>query len=223
MERTWGSGRGAYDSRRAGVRRRTGRRRDRGRPKTPRNPPARRPGTAGGRIRRGGRRRRPGSHGAVDDAGGPGVRAPVEETGGGGRGRARPTWPREGGSGRPGPSPRRKGAVQRTRPRGHRTANTFVGTVKGRRERVRVIWGGTPIGAPNRPSSRTAEGPRLAKTTGTARPCAAGRREPRERYGRMLAMCGWRRDVGTRRGAEGYAQSSRSPPNVPTSACSPAW
>jgi micrococcal nuclease len=97
--------------------------------------------------------------------------------------------------------------------------DTFVATVKGRRERVRVIGVDTPESvAPNRPDEPFGEeASEFAKhhlDGETVR--LAGDAEPRDRYGRMLAYV-WLRD-GTFWNAllvaEGYAQQLTIPPNV---------
>jgi endonuclease YncB( thermonuclease family) len=97
--------------------------------------------------------------------------------------------------------------------------DTFVASVRGRRERVRVIGVDTPESvAPNRPdepygeeASKFAE---LHLDGETVR--LAGDAEPRDRYGRMLAYV-WL-DDGTFWNAllvaEGYAQQLTIPPNV---------
>jgi endonuclease YncB( thermonuclease family) len=97
--------------------------------------------------------------------------------------------------------------------------DTFVATVGGREERVRVIGVDTPESvAPNRPvepygkqASAFAE---RALQGATVR--LAGDAEPRDRYGRMLAYV-WLAD-GTfwnaLLAAEGYAQQLTVPPNV---------
>jgi micrococcal nuclease len=97
--------------------------------------------------------------------------------------------------------------------------DTFVATVGGREERVRVIGVDTPESvAPNRPvepygkqASAFAE---RALAGATVR--LAGDAEPRDRYGRMLAYV-WLAD-GTFWNAllvaEGYAQQLTIPPNV---------
>jgi micrococcal nuclease len=97
--------------------------------------------------------------------------------------------------------------------------DTFVATVKGRRERVRVIGVDTPESvAPNRPDEPYGEeASDFAKRYldgETVR--LAGDAEPRDRYGRMLAYV-WLAD-GTFWNAllvaEGYAQQLTIPPNV---------
>jgi micrococcal nuclease len=97
--------------------------------------------------------------------------------------------------------------------------DTFVATVRGRRERVRVIGVDTPESvAPNRPDEPFGEeSSDFAKrhlTGETVR--LAGDAEPRDRYGRMLAYV-WLPD-GTfwnaLLAAEGYAQQLTIPPNV---------
>jgi endonuclease YncB( thermonuclease family) len=97
--------------------------------------------------------------------------------------------------------------------------DTFVATVDGRRERVRVIGVDTPeTVAPNRPDEPYGrEASSFAKrhlTGATVR--LAGDVEPRDRYGRLLAYV-WLAD-GTfwnaLLAAEGYAQQLTIPPNV---------
>jgi micrococcal nuclease len=97
--------------------------------------------------------------------------------------------------------------------------DTFVATVQGRRERVRVIGVDTPESvAPNRPDEPYGEeASEFAKhylDGETVR--LAGDVEPRDRYGRMLAYV-WLKD-GTFWNAllvaEGYAQQLTIPPNV---------
>jgi micrococcal nuclease len=97
--------------------------------------------------------------------------------------------------------------------------DTFVATVDGRRERVRVIGVDTPeTVAPNRPvepygreASSFAERHLAGATVRLA-----GDVEPRDRYGRLLAYV-WLAD-GTfwnaLLAAEGYAQQLTIPPNV---------
>jgi endonuclease YncB( thermonuclease family) len=97
--------------------------------------------------------------------------------------------------------------------------DTFVASVGGRRERIRVIGVDTPESvAPNRPDEPYGEGASdFAKRYldgETVR--LAGDAEPRDRYGRMLAYV-WLAD-GTFWNAllvaEGYAQQLTIPPNV---------
>jgi micrococcal nuclease len=97
--------------------------------------------------------------------------------------------------------------------------DTFVASVRGRRERVRVIGVDTPESvAPNTPDEPYGEeASRFAKfhlDGETVR--LAGDAEPRDRYGRMLAYV-WLAD-GTFWNAllvaEGYAQQLTIPPNV---------
>jgi micrococcal nuclease len=97
--------------------------------------------------------------------------------------------------------------------------DTFVATVHGRRERVRIIGVDTPESVdPNRPDEPFGEeASNFAKhylTGETVR--MAGDAEPRDRYGRMLAYV-WLAD-GTfwnaLLAAEGYAQQLTIPPNV---------
>jgi micrococcal nuclease len=97
--------------------------------------------------------------------------------------------------------------------------DTFLATVRGRRERVRIIGVDTPESVdPNRPDEPFGEeASNFAKhhlTGETVR--MAGDAEPRDRYGRMLAYV-WLAD-GTfwnaLLAAEGYAQQLTIPPNV---------
>jgi micrococcal nuclease len=97
--------------------------------------------------------------------------------------------------------------------------DTFVATVRGRRERIRVIGVDTPESVdPNRPDEPFGEeASNFAKrylNGETVR--LAGDVEPRDRYGRMLAYV-WLGD-GTfwnaLLAAEGYAQQLTIPPNV---------
>ena len=97
--------------------------------------------------------------------------------------------------------------------------DTFVATVEGRRERIRVIGVDTPESvAPNQPDEPYGEeASDFAKhhlDGETVR--LAGDAEPRDRYGRMLAYV-WLED-GTFWNAllvaEGYAQQLTIPPNV---------
>ena len=97
--------------------------------------------------------------------------------------------------------------------------DTFVATVKGRRERIRIIGVDTPESVdPNRPDEPFGEeASNFAKhylDGATVR--LAGDAEPRDRYGRMLAYV-WLED-GTfwnaLLAAEGYAQQLTIPPNV---------
>jgi micrococcal nuclease len=97
--------------------------------------------------------------------------------------------------------------------------DTFVATVRGRRERVRVIGVDTPESvSPNQPDEPFGEeASDFAKhylDGETVR--LAGDAEPRDRYGRMLAYV-WLED-GTFWNAllvaEGYAQQLTVPPNV---------
>jgi micrococcal nuclease len=97
--------------------------------------------------------------------------------------------------------------------------DTFVATVKDRRERIRVIGVDTPESVdPNRPDEPYGvEASNFAKhhlDGATVR--LAGDVEPRDRYGRMLAYV-WLKD-GTfwnaLLAAEGYAQQLTIPPNV---------
>ena len=141
----------------------------------------------------------------------------VEDIGGGGAGRApadlatgkaeRAAWPDP-------PKDAVAAKVQRVS-----DGDTFVATVKGRRERVRVIGVDTPESvAPNRPDEPYGEeASDFAKhylDGETVR--LAGDAEPRDRYGRMLAYV-WLED-GTFWNAllvaEGYAQQLTIPPNV---------
>jgi micrococcal nuclease len=97
--------------------------------------------------------------------------------------------------------------------------DTFIATVRNRRERVRIIGVDTPESVdPNRPDEPFGEeASNFAKhylNGATVR--LAGDVEPRDRYGRMLAYV-WLRD-GTfwnaLLAAEGYAQQLTIPPNV---------
>jgi endonuclease YncB( thermonuclease family) len=97
--------------------------------------------------------------------------------------------------------------------------DTFVASVRGRRERIRVIGVDTPESvAPNQPDEPYGEeASKFAKfhlDGETVR--LAGDAEPRDRYGRMLAYV-WL-DDGTFWNAllvaEGYAQQLTIPPNV---------
>jgi len=97
--------------------------------------------------------------------------------------------------------------------------DTFVATVKGRRERIRVIGVDTPeSAAPNQPDEpygeEASDFAELYLDGETVR--LAGDAEPRDRYGRMLAYV-WLED-GTFWNAllvaEGYAQQLTIPPNV---------
>jgi micrococcal nuclease len=97
--------------------------------------------------------------------------------------------------------------------------DTFVATVKGRRERIRVIGVDTPESVdPNRPDEpfgeEAADFAKHFLHGATVR--LAGDVEPRDRYGRMLAYV-WL-DDGTfwnaLLAAEGYAQQLTIPPNV---------
>jgi micrococcal nuclease len=97
--------------------------------------------------------------------------------------------------------------------------DTFVATVKGRRERVRVIGVDTPESvAPNRPDEPFGEeSSDFAKRYLSGETVLlAGDAESRDRYGRMLAYV-WLAD-GTfwnaLLAAEGYAQQLTIPPNV---------
>jgi micrococcal nuclease len=97
--------------------------------------------------------------------------------------------------------------------------DTFIATVRNRRERVRIIGVDTPESVdPNRPDEPFGEeASNFAKhylDGETVR--LAGDAEPRDRYGRMLAYV-WLED-GTfwnaLLAAEGYAQQLTIPPNV---------
>jgi len=97
--------------------------------------------------------------------------------------------------------------------------DTFVATVDGRKERVRVIGVDTPeTVAPNRPvepyGRQASSFAKRYLTGATVR--LAGDAEPRDRYGRLLAYV-WLAD-GTFWNAllvaEGYAQQLTIPPNV---------
>ena len=141
----------------------------------------------------------------------------VEEVGGDGGGKApadlatsaaeRKAWPDP-------PEDAVRARVQRVS-----DGDTFIATVKGRRERVRVIGVDTPESVdPNRPDEPYGqEASDFAKhylDGETVR--LAGDAEPRDRYGRMLAYV-WLED-GTFWNellvAEGYAQQLTIPPNV---------
>jgi micrococcal nuclease len=97
--------------------------------------------------------------------------------------------------------------------------DTFLATVRGRRERVRIIGVDTPESVdPNRPDEPFGEeASNFAKhhlTGETVR--MAGDAEPRDRYGRMLAYV-WLADGrfwNALLAAEGYAQQLTIPPNV---------
>jgi len=97
--------------------------------------------------------------------------------------------------------------------------DTFVATVNGRRERIRVIGVDTPESvAPNQPvepySKEASDFAKHYLDGETVR--LVGDAEPRDRYGRMLAYV-WLED-GTFWNAllvaEGYAQQLTIPPNV---------
>ena len=97
--------------------------------------------------------------------------------------------------------------------------DTFIATVRSRRERVRVIGVDTPESVdPNRPDEPFGEeASTFAKHYLDGETVQlAGDAEPRDRYGRMLAYV-WLRD-GTfwnaLLAAEGYAQQLTIPPNV---------
>jgi len=97
--------------------------------------------------------------------------------------------------------------------------DTFVASVNGRRERVRVIGVDTPESVdPNRPDEPFGEeASNFAKHHLDGQAVRmAGDAEPRDRYGRMLAYV-WLED-GTfwnaLLAAEGYAQQLTIPPNV---------
>ena len=141
----------------------------------------------------------------------------VEEVGGDGGGKApadlatsaaeRKAWPDP-------PEDAVRAKVQRVS-----DGDTFIATVKGRRERVRVIGVDTPESVdPNRPDEPYGqEASDFAKhhlDGETVR--LAGDAEPRDRFGRMLAYV-WLED-GTFWNAllvaEGYAQQLTIPPNV---------
>jgi micrococcal nuclease len=141
----------------------------------------------------------------------------VEDIGGGGAGRAPADLATTGAERAAWPDPPEDAVtakVQRVS-----DGDTFVATVQGRRERVRVIGVDTPESvAPNRPVEPFGEeASDFAKhhlDGETVR--LAGDAEPRDRYGRMLAYV-WLRD-GTFWNAllvaEGYAQQLTIPPNV---------
>jgi micrococcal nuclease len=97
--------------------------------------------------------------------------------------------------------------------------DTFIATVRSRRERVRVIGVDTPESVdPNRPDEPFGEeASTFAKHYLDGETVQlAGDAEPRDRYGRMLAYV-WLQD-GTfwnaLLAAEGYAQQLTIPPNV---------
>ncbi len=148
----------------------------------------------------------------------PGARAFVEDIGGGGAGRApadlatgkaeRAAWPDP-------PKDAVAAKVQRVS-----DGDTFVATVQGRRERVRVIGVDTPESvAPNRPvTSRMARRRRTSpSTTWTGRPCGWPGTPSRG-----TGMAGCSPTSGCEDGtfwnallvAEGYAQQLTIPPNV---------
>jgi endonuclease YncB( thermonuclease family) len=145
-----------------------------------------------------------GCEGLVQDVGGGGGRAPADlET----TAAERAAWPDP-------PKDAVAAKVQRVV-----DGDTFVATVKSRRERIRVIGVDTPESVdPNRPDEPYGEeASKFAKhylDGATVR--LAGDAEPRDRYGRMLAYV-WLRD-GTfwnaLLAAEGYAQQLTIPPNV---------
>jgi endonuclease YncB( thermonuclease family) len=145
-----------------------------------------------------------GCEGFIEDVGGGGGRAPADLATSEAERAAWPDPPRDAVTAR----------VQRVS-----DGDTFVATVKGRRERVRVIGVDTPESvAPNRPDEPFGqEASDFAKRYldgETVR--LAGDVEPRDRYGRMLAYV-WLED-GTFWNAllvaEGYAQQLTIPPNV---------
>jgi micrococcal nuclease len=141
----------------------------------------------------------------------------VEEVGGDGRGKAPADLATGAAERKAWPDPPRDAVrvkVQRVS-----DGDTFVATVQGRRERVRVIGVDTPESVdPNRPDEPYGqEASDFAKhylDGETVR--LAGDAEPRDRYGRMLAYV-WLED-GTFWNAllvaEGYAQQLTIPPNV---------
>ena len=145
-----------------------------------------------------------GCKGLVEDVGGGGGRAPADlET----SAAERAAWPDP-------PKDAVSAKVQRVS-----DGDTFVATVGGRRERIRVIGVDTPESVdPNQPDEPYGqEASDFAKhylNGETVR--LAGDAEPRDRYGRMLAYV-WLRD-GTfwnaLLAAEGYAQQLTIPPNV---------
>jgi endonuclease YncB( thermonuclease family) len=145
-----------------------------------------------------------GCEGLVEDVGGDGGKAPADlET----TAAERAAWP---------DPPKDAVAVKVQRVV---DGDTFVATVGGRRERVRVIGVDTPESVdPNRPDEPFGkEASDFAKhylDGETVR--LAGDAEPRDRYGRILAYV-WLRD-GTfwnaLLAAEGYAQQLTIPPNV---------
>jgi micrococcal nuclease len=141
----------------------------------------------------------------------------VEEVGGGGGGQAPADLATSAAERRAWPDPPEdavRAKVQRVS-----DGDTFVATVKGRRERVRVIGVDTPESVdPNRPDEpygqEAADFARRYLDGESVR--LAGDAEPRDRYGRMLAYV-WLED-GTFWNAllvaEGYAQQLTIPPNV---------
>jgi micrococcal nuclease len=145
-----------------------------------------------------------GCEGLPGDGGGQDGRAPAGLT----TSRAeRASWPDP-------PSDAVRAAVQRVT-----DGDTFVATVKGRRERIRVIGVDTPESvAPNRPDEPFGEESSDFATHYLSGETVhlAGDAEPRDRYGRMLAYV-WLAD-GTfwnaLLAAEGYAQQLTIPPNV---------
>ncbi len=145
-----------------------------------------------------------GCQGIVEDGGGGTGRAPADLTTSKAERAAWPNAPKDAVSAK----------VQRVS-----DGDTFVATVKGRRERIRVIGVDTPESvAPNQPDEPYGEeASDFAKhylDGETVR--LAGDAEPRDRYGRMLAYV-WLED-GTFWNAllvaEGYAQQLTIPPNV---------
>jgi micrococcal nuclease len=145
-----------------------------------------------------------GCQGFVEDIGGGATRSPADLSTGKAERAAWPDAPKDAVS----------AEVQRVS-----DGDTFVATVKGRRERVRVIGVDTPESvAPNQPDEPYGEeASDFAKhhlDGETVR--LAGDAEPRDRYGRMLAYV-WLED-GTFWNAllvaEGYAQQLTIPPNV---------
>ena len=145
-----------------------------------------------------------GCQGVVEDLGGGATRSPADLTTSAAE---RAAWPDA-------PKDAVPAKVQRVS-----DGDTFVATVKGRRERVRVIGVDTPESvAPNQPDEPYGEeASDFAKHYLDGETVLlAGDAEPRDRYGRMLAYV-WLED-GTFWNAllvaEGYAQQLTIPPNV---------
>jgi endonuclease YncB( thermonuclease family) len=141
----------------------------------------------------------------------------VEEVGGGGGGRAPADLATSAAERKAWPDPPKEAV--RARVQRVSDGDTFIATVRGRRERIRVIGVDTPESVdPNRPDEPYGqEASDFAKhylDGETVR--LAGDAEPRDRYGRMLAYV-WLED-GTFWNAllvaEGYGQQLTIPPNV---------